>query len=166
MTTSETTVLIGSDHAGCALKNFIQRRMRGIDWVDVGPESMAVTVDYPVYAHKLCARMLQHPNRRARVPRHGILICASGVGMCVAANRFPWIRAVVGHRVDEITRAVEHTDVNVLCLSATTWAATTTGDDDDDAPCSPLLACITAFLGAAFDNDSRHCRRLQLLSHL
>lgn len=102
---------IASDHAGVAIKpNIIQMlKDRGHEVVDLGPTN-ADRVDYPDYAHQVCKEVL------ANEESQGILICGSGIGMSMAANKHQGIRAALCHDAYTagITRA--HNDANVLCF--------------------------------------------------
>ena len=105
-----TPVIIGSDHAGLALKAFLTGRIteRGFAVTDVGTK-MAESCDYPVYAFRLCDMVLEKQCL-------GILICGTGLGMSMAANRRPGIRAALcaNEYMARLTR--RHNKANVLCL--------------------------------------------------
>jgi ribose 5-phosphate isomerase B len=105
-----TLVVIGSDHAGVALKAVLadHMRSRGIEVLDMGPDSTA-SVDYPDYAKAVCAEVLAR-----QVP--GVLVCGSGIGMSMTANRFPGIRAAVCALAYQAKVTRLHNDANVLCL--------------------------------------------------
>lgn len=106
-------IAIASDHRGIAVKKRILRQLAdmGQEGVDLGPASQE-SVDYPDYAAKV-ANAITHKE----VDR-GILICGSGIGMSIAANRFPGVRAALCH--DEFNAEIcrRHNDANVMCLSA------------------------------------------------
>ncbi len=106
-------VCIGADHAGFALKELVASSLRGADVeiVDVGTNS-ADSVDYPVYALRV-ARAVE--SRQADL---GILVCGSGTGMCIAANRVPGVRAVNGREPFEARMSRRHNDSNILCLGS------------------------------------------------
>ncbi|MDL2291223.1 RpiB/LacA/LacB family sugar-phosphate isomerase, partial [Desulfovibrio sp. OttesenSCG-928-F20] len=105
------TLFIASDHAGFALKNFLRGHLEGLGYntEDLGPDSDAST-DYPLYAHNLCSRVLQ-----SGCP--GILICGSGIGMCMAANRHKGIRAALCTHEFQARSCRAHNNANVLCLA-------------------------------------------------
>ncbi|MDR1685919.1 MAG: ribose 5-phosphate isomerase B [Desulfovibrio sp.] len=138
------TVFIASDHAGFAMKQALCADLaaRGFRMEDLGPQT-AESCDYPVFAHALCARVLENAGR-------GILICGTGIGMCMAANRHRGIRAALC--TDEYTaRACRaHNNADVLCLGARVVA--------------PALAAELAviFLSTAFEGG-RHARRVALI---
>jgi ribose 5-phosphate isomerase B len=106
-------VCIGADHAGFALKELVASTLRGADVevVDVGTNS-ADPVDYPVYALRV-ARAVE-----SRQADRGILVCGSGTGMCIAANRVPGVRAVNGREPFEARMSRRHNDSNILCLGS------------------------------------------------
>ena len=102
---------IATDHAGVAIKpNIIEMlKKRGHQVVDLGPQN-AERVDYPDYAHKLCLNIMTEPNTQ------GILICGSGIGMSLAANKNIGIRAALCHDAYTASMARAHNDANVLCF--------------------------------------------------
>jgi ribose 5-phosphate isomerase B len=102
---------IATDHAGVAIKpNIIEMlEKRGHQVVDLGPQN-ADRVDYPDYAHKVCLHVLTEPNTQ------GILICGSGIGMSLAANKSIGIRAALCHDAYTASMARAHNDANVLCF--------------------------------------------------
>ena len=108
---SKERILIASDHAGFDLKRQIKDAMRLIDFVDLGCKSDEV-VDYPDYAYKLTNQLI---NSKIR---YGILICKTGIGMSIAANRFPTIRAALCYNEMFVELSRQHNDANVLCLGA------------------------------------------------
>jgi RpiB/LacA/LacB family sugar-phosphate isomerase len=134
---------LGSDHAGYELKQIIAGFLRagGHDVVDVGTYSTA-PVDYPDYAEAVAAAVLDGRAER------GVLICGSGVGVSVAANKIPGIRAAVCHDGYSAHQGVEHDDMNVLVLGSRVIG--------------PELAkdLVRDFLRAQFTHEERHVRRL------
>jgi len=137
-------ITIGSDHAGFELKKVLIDHLQknGHELLDVGTDSTA-PVDYPDYAEAVARGVLQGGSER------GILICGSGVGASVAANKIPGIRAGLCHDGYSAHQGVEHDDINVLVLGSRVIG--------------PELAkdlCIT-FINARFTNEDRHRRRLE-----
>lgn len=116
MTKKLGTIAIGSDHAGLNLKNALKNYLPQAEWIDVGTHG-SDRVDYPDYAQSL-AKMIAS----GEVSR-GVLICGTGAGMCVAANRFKRVRASVCTYPTMARCAREHDDINVLCLGAHLTAA-------------------------------------------
>ncbi|SDS37473.1 ribose 5-phosphate isomerase B [Paenibacillaceae bacterium GAS479] len=142
-------VAIGSDHAGYPLKAHIVEAMKagGIEIMDFGsytPEP----VDFPDVARLVCDAV-----REGRAFR-GIMVCGTGVGAAIAANKIPGIRAAVGHDSYSAVQCVEHDDVNVLCIGAQIVGPTL------------AAAYVTAFLGAEFSTEPHFRRRVEKLHAL
>jgi len=106
-------IVVGGDHAGFRLKGPVVEALRewGHDVQDVGTHSPE-PVDFPDIAQQLCDVV-----RRGQADR-GVMVCGTGVGACIAANKVPGIRAALCHDVYSAHQCVEHDDVNVLCLGA------------------------------------------------
>ena len=102
---------IGTDHAGIELKDYTVELLKekGHEVIDLGPFSKD-RVDYPDYAHNVARAVLENHDTQ------GILICGSGIGMSIAANRHPGIRAALCHDAYTATVARGHNDANVLCF--------------------------------------------------
>lgn len=137
------TIAVGADHAGFQLKNEIADLLRslGYDVLDVGtngPDS----VDYPDFAEAV-GRAVQ--DGRAR---RGIIVCGSGAGACIAANKLNGIRAALAHDTYTAHQAVEHDDANVLCLGARIVGSSLADE------------VVRAWASARFTHDARHQRRL------
>ncbi len=141
-------IYIASDHAGFDLKSKLQtlKTKVSIQWIDLGP-STDDRVDYPDYANRLCEQLLQDQPGVAL----GVLICGSGVGVSIAANRYANIRAVLAESPAVAKLGREHNHANVLCLGARILTS-------DQA-----LQILDAFLTAAPDMGERHVHRIQLL---
>jgi ribose 5-phosphate isomerase B len=136
-------ITIGSDHAGFELKKVLIDHLQkgGHQLVDVGTDSTA-PVDYPDYAEAVAHGVLHGGTER------GILICGSGVGASVAANKIPGIRAGLCHDSYSAHQGVEHDNLNVLVLGARVVADELAKD------------LCTIFLNAQFTGEDRHQRRL------
>jgi RpiB/LacA/LacB family sugar-phosphate isomerase len=136
-------IVVGADHAGYILKQEVAEALRnsGHEVLDVGTNSTA-PVDYPDSAEAVANAV-----REGRAER-GVLICGSGVGASVAANKLPGIRAAVCHDTYSAHQGVEHDDMNVLVLGGRVIG--------------PALALelVRAFVGARFTGEERHVRRL------
>ena len=106
------TIAIASDHAGFDLKDKLvgYLKEKGFDVLDLGTDSADISVDYPLEAEKVV-----HAIQEEKAP-HGILVCGSGIGMCIAANRYPFIRAALVYDVNATHLSRQHNDANVLCL--------------------------------------------------
>jgi RpiB/LacA/LacB family sugar-phosphate isomerase len=142
-------VVLGSDHAGFEMKRelLIYVHELGFEVIDVGTDSTA-SVDYPDYAEAV-GRTLKE-NRAER----GILICGSGVGASVAANKIPGIRAGLCHDAYSAHQGVEHDDMNVLVLGSRVIAIELARD------------LVREYLAARFSGEERHVRRLAKVKDL
>jgi ribose 5-phosphate isomerase B len=136
-------ITIGSDHAGFDLKKVLidYLRQSGHQVNDAGTNS-AEPVDYPDFAEAVALSLLRGECER------GIIICGSGVGAAVAANKIPGIRAGLCHDGYSAHQGVEHDDVNVLVLGARVIGVELAKD------------LCTVFLKARFTGEERHRRRL------
>jgi ribose 5-phosphate isomerase B len=136
-------IAIGADHGGFRLKNEIVEflKKRGYEVNDLGTFSDE-PVDYPDYAQAVSQEVL------LKKADKGILICGSGVGACVAANKFPGIRAAICHDTFSARQGVEDDNVNVLCLGARVIGSELAKD------------IVKVWLSATFSGDERHSRRL------
>lgn len=134
---------IGADHAGYAAKEAAAELIRelGHDVVDYGTDSEE-SVDYPDFARKVGGAVSS-----GEVDR-GIIFCGSGVGVSVAANKIPRVRAAICHDSYSARQGVEHDDMNVLCVGARVIGA------------ELIAEVVRAFLGAEFSGVDRHERRL------
>jgi ribose 5-phosphate isomerase B len=139
-------VAIAADHAGYALKEQIRPLLeaRGLTVLDLGPNS-AESVDYPVYADFLAAALAD-----GRADR-GVLICGTGLGISIAANRHPHVRAALCHEPLSARMAREHNDANVLALGGRMIGL------------SMAEACLDAFLSTPF-GGGRHEKRVAMLA--
>jgi RpiB/LacA/LacB family sugar-phosphate isomerase len=142
-------VAVGCDHAGYPMKGVVLDAIAaaGHQTVDCGTHTTA-PVDYPDYASKVARVILE-----GRADR-GVILCGSGVGAAVAANKIRGIRAGLCHDVYSAHQGVEHDDLNVLCLGARIVG--------------PSLAAelIAAFLRAHFTGEDRHVRRMAKVNRL
>ena len=135
-------IAIASDHAGIILKTEIFRVLQelGLDIEDLGPTE-TTSVDYPDYAHLLAKAVSD-----GRVER-GVLICGTGLGMSMAANRHPGVRAALCHDAYTAEMARRHNDANILCMGARTVGG------------GVAEQMATVFFETPFDGD-RHQRRV------
>ena len=142
-------IALGCDHAGFGLKGQVMALIRalGHEVEDCGCYT-AEAVDFPDIAQAVCQRVRREQAERA------VLVCGTGVGACIAANKVPGIRSAVCHDVHSAHQAVEHDDVNVMCLGAQIVGAWLAGD---------LLA---AFLGAHFSTEETFHRRVAKLREM
>ena len=107
-------IYIGSDHEGYQLKEQLAFMLRRLDYIveDAGPSSPG-PVDYPDYAEPVARAVSLDPEKR-----RGILICATGIGMCMVANRFEGVLAGQVWNLEMAKRSREDDDINILCLAA------------------------------------------------
>ena len=136
-------IAVAADHAGYLLKDELAARLagQGHEIVDLGTNSSA-PVDYPDSAEAVANCLA------ARDADRGIIVCGSGAGVSIAANKFPGIRASVCHDTYTAHQAVEHDDMNVLCIGARVIGAALAQE------------IAEAFLKATFSGEDRHQRRL------
>ena len=139
-------VVIGADHNGVALKGAVREHLksRDINVFDIGPDAADGSVDYVDYARQ-AGRIVA-----AGDAQFGILICGTGQGMSIAANKVHGVRAALVHNLQAAPLSREHNDANVLCMGA--WVN----------PQDIALQIVDAWLGAAY-GQFRHVRRVQKL---
>lgn len=137
-------VCIAADHGGFELKNELCARLKDkYEVIDLGAHTFDMDDDYPDFVVLLARAMIS-----GRADR-GILVCGSGVGACIAANKFSGIRAGLCHDTYSAHQGVEHDDMNVLCLGGRVIGV------------ELAVELAEAFLGSAFSEEERHRRRLQ-----
>ncbi len=143
------SIAIGGDHAGFPLKQPIIDFLRSLGHTveDCGSYDPA-PVDFPDITRAVCERV-----RDGRAAR-GILVCGTGVGACIAANKIPGIRASVCHDVYSAHQCVEHDDVNVACIGAQIVGIKVAED------------CLLAFLTAEFSTEEHFRRRVAKLAEM
>ena len=141
-----TKVAIGSDHAGYELKQYIIDNFNEtIIFNDFGTNNTE-SCDYPDYADKVCNFILKNDDYR------GVLICGSGVGMSIAANKIQGIRASNVTNIETAIQSVEHNNVNILCLGSNNLDNT------------KAIDLISSFLSASFTEEERYLRRINKLN--
>jgi ribose 5-phosphate isomerase B len=140
-------VAFAADHAGAALKALLINRIGELrtddELVDLGGDGSDPNDDYPDFAERLGLAV-----RDGRADR-GILICGSGVGASIAANKIRGVRSAVCHDTYSAHQGVEHDDMNILTLGSRVIGP------------EPAIECAIAFLAARFTGETRHARRLQ-----
>ncbi len=138
-------VAIGADHGGFPLKTELTPWLRenGYEVLDMGAETLIPTDDYPDYALAVAEAVAAGKAQR------GIIICGSGIGACIVANKIPGVRACHCHDTYSAHQGVEHDDMNVLCLGARVVGG------------ALATEVVEAFLKAEFSGEERHQRRLQ-----
>lgn len=110
-------ILIASDHAGFPLKEHIKNKFHSYSWKDLGTFEKDHSVDYPDYASKLALCLTKAIELDTDNQAFGVLICKSGQGMAMTANKFPFIRAAICWSEKAAKLSREHNDSNLLCLS-------------------------------------------------
>lgn len=140
-------VVFAADHAGAAFKDHLLARLSAVtagehELIDLGGDGSDPLDDYPDFAQRLGLAI-----QEGRAER-GILICGSGVGASVAANKMRGIRTAICHDTYSAHQGVEHDDMNVLTLGSRVIGM------------EPAAECAIAFLGARFSGEPRHRRRL------
>jgi ribose 5-phosphate isomerase B len=142
------TIVIASDHAGVQYKAVLVKEMieKGYAVSDLGTFDPGLPDDYPDYAVKVAEAIF------AKQGEKGIIICGSGVGVSVAANKFKGIRAGVCHDTYSAHQCVEHDDVNVLCIGQRVIGIELARE------------VVFTFLKAVFSNEERHVKRLKKIA--
>mgnify|MGYP001375317066 FL=1 len=142
-------IALGGDHAGFPLKQVVAERLNGtvVSLTDCGTNS-SESCDYPDFAVAVAKEIIE-----GRADR-GIVVCGSGVGVSVAANKIPGIRAAVCHDTYSAHQGVEHDDMNVLCIGGRIIGS------------ELAFEIIDSFLRARYVPQDRHARRLEKVLHI
>tara|TARA_Y100000590_G_scaffold31259_1_gene34595 strand:+ start:181 stop:606 length:426 start_codon:yes stop_codon:yes gene_type:complete len=136
-------IFIASDHAGYNLKLAIVKKFsKKLEFNDLGTNSSSKSVNYTDFAHKLCKKILRNKSNI------GILVCGSGMGMAMAANKHKKIRAALGYSVKNIKLSRLHNDANVITLGGRLTSK------------KIAYKCINAFLNTKFEGG-RHTKRVK-----
>lgn len=140
---------VAGDHAGFSMKSDVMKFLArlGVEAIDCGTHTPDAC-DFPDYAETVAKKMLAGETERA------ILICGSGVGVCVAANKFPRIRAGVCHDTYSARQGVEHDNMNVLCLGARIIGS------------ELAYEIVRAFVGARYSPAEHHARRMDKVADI
>ncbi|OKH89980.1 ribose 5-phosphate isomerase B [Thalassospira sp. TSL5-1] len=143
---SAKTIAIAADHGGVDLKTLIVSQLseQGYEVLDLGTDGSA-SVDYPDYAYAVCKAIIDGK------AESGILVCGSGIGMSIAANRYPEIRAALVHDRLSAELCRQHNNANVLCLGARLSGVAVAQD------------CVNAFVSTPFEGG-RHQLRVDKLT--
>lgn len=145
MNNQSTKIAIASDHAGFNLKSIIIKEFKNqYQLIDLGCDSADISVDYPDFAKKVAEKIIK------KEAEFGILICGSGIGVSIAANRFKEVRAALCHNVETASLARKHNNANVICLGARITSEQTT------------ISSVRTFLTTDFEGG-RHLRRIEKL---
>jgi ribose 5-phosphate isomerase B len=141
-------VAVAFDHRGVHLRDVVLEVLDGHSVVDLGTDTDAVRIDYPVKAKEI-GEAIQRGDAEL-----GVLVCGSGVGASVAACKLIGIRAAICHDVYSAHQGVEHDDMNVLCLGSEVVGPSLARD------------LVTTFLAARFNGGERYVRRLKQIEDL
>jgi len=137
------TIFISSDHAGFNLKEQIKKNfLKKYKFQDLGTNNSMTSVNYPDYAHKLCKKVSKSSSNM------GILVCGSGIGMSMAANRHKKIRAAVCYSLKNTKLSRLHNNANIITLGARITKKNT------------AFRCIEAFMNTKFEGG-RHKKRIR-----
>ena len=136
-------LFISSDHAGFNLKEEIKKNFENkYSFIDLGTDDSKISVNYPDYAHKLCKKVSKNPKNI------GILVCGSGMGMSMAANRHKKIRAAICYSVKNTKLSRLHNNANIITLGSRLTKKNT------------AFKCIEAFVNTKFEGG-RHKKRVK-----
>ena len=136
-------IFISSDHAGFILKEQIKKKFsKKYLFQDLGTNNSNISVNYPEFAHKLCKKVANNPKNI------GILVCGSGLGMSMAANRHKKIRAAVGYSVKNTKLSRLHNNANIITLGSRLTKRDT------------AFKCIDVFINTKFEGG-RHIKRIK-----
>jgi ribose 5-phosphate isomerase B len=138
-------IAIAADHGGFEMKEELKKHYKGFDWLDLGTTGTD-SVDYPDYAKKMAKVMLSHEAEL------GILVCGTGVGISIAANRYKGIRAALIYNTEVAKLAKQHNNANVLVFGGRTMLV-------DD-----VINSIDTFLQSEYEGG-RHQRRLDKIEN-
>jgi ribose 5-phosphate isomerase B len=145
------TLVVGADHAGYELKKGLCAELAGlgVEFQDLGAHTLDPLDDYPDFA----ARVGEAVGRAGAT--RGIVVCGSGVGVCIALNKHPGVRAGICHDTYSAHQGVEHDDMNVLCLGSRIVSS------------ELARAIVKSFVDAQFSvTEERHLRRLEKVREL
>lgn len=136
-------LMIASDHGGWELKEQIKSHFPEIEWMDLGPKTGEASVDYPDFADALCSKVQTSTNEP-----QGLLICGSGQGMAIRANKFTSVRAALVWNEESTRLSREHNNANILCLGGRL------------IPLKTAIECVQIFLETPFAGG-RHIARVE-----
>jgi ribose 5-phosphate isomerase B len=137
-------IYLGSDHAGFSMKQEVKTILQelGLEFQDLGNLVEDAQDDYPEYAFAVGEAVAKEPGA------FGLIVCGTGEGVCIAANKVKGVRAVPVRNIEDAARAREHNDANVLCLS---------GWNQSIVDIKPI---IKTFFSTPFTGEPRHVRRI------
>jgi ribose 5-phosphate isomerase B len=142
------TIYIGADHRGYALKEIIKHRLQNYAIHECGAETFTPGDDYVDYAAAVATAVMKDPNSR------GVVICGSGVGVAIVANKIPGIRCGLGFSTEQVKASRADDDINILAIPADFVS-------EDEA-----FTQINIFLQTPFSQEERHKRRIEKIHQL
>ena len=147
-------IYIGSDHRGFKLKEEIKKYFyeNGIEYEDLGAYELDPKDDYPIYAERV-SNKVSESIKEAKNSR-GILLCGSGVGVDIVANKFEGIRSGLGINTEQVAQARRDDDINVLAIAA------------DEANEAQARKMVKAFIETEFEPSGKHTRRLKEIEEI
>lgn len=139
---------LGADHAGYKTKEALQKflQKKGIETIDLGTHNEK-RVDYPEFAEKVAKKVIEENS-------YGLLVCGTGIGMCMAANKIKGIRAANPFDAYTAEKAREHNHANIICLGGRTYTP------------AKAKKILSAFINAKKDEGERHTARIKKISSL
>lgn len=145
-------IYIGADHGGYKLKEQLKKFLvkKKLEFVDIGAKKLKAGDDYPDYAKIVGKKVSQNPMQNS-----GILICRSGQGVCIVANKFPHVRAALVWNTKEAEMSRKDDMTNVLCLPS-----------DYIATLKEAEAIVDVWLKMPYSSEARHVRRVKKISAL
>ncbi|HVZ12126.1 MAG TPA: RpiB/LacA/LacB family sugar-phosphate isomerase [Patescibacteria group bacterium] len=148
-------IFIGADHRGFELKEELKDFLKELEYSveDLGAHTLDPNDDYPVYAKKVAEAVLEAGKEKSKIVR-GIVICGSGVGVDIVANKIDGIRAGLGINAEQIESARRDDDINVLSIAA------------NQTSISNAREMVKAFIDTEFDTAERRARRLKAIDDI
>ena len=140
----ELKIGVASDHGGYEKKNDLISKLsdKGLDTVDLGPDEYSASDDYPSFANNLCRKLIKGEITC------GVLLCKTGIGMTIAANRFPGIRAAYAVNKEAVSKSRTHNAANILVTGC------------DDLSTDEIFELVNEWINIPFSGDERHERRI------
>lgn len=142
-------IYLGADHAGFSLKEELKKYLEelGYEYQDIGNKELDLKDDYPDFAVKVAEKTVETDGK-------GILICATGIGMCLAANKVKGVRAVNAWNDFTSLQSREHNNANILCLGAKALSI------------EEAKKIVRIWLKSEFSGEERHVRRLKKINEI
>ncbi len=141
---------LAADHQGLKLKNQLKSwlSVKKIAFKDLGAYEPNPNDDYPDFAQAVAQKVVEDPENK------GVLLCGSGAGVCIAANKIKGIRCAIGFNYQQVERFVQHDDINVLAIAA------------DYTSKFKVFQLVKTFINTSFIGEERHRRRLEKVREL